>query len=98
LQELGIENKAGQKKGALERFGVDLLLFNSRTLRVGSGICRRSKSTCVGGTTHPFMTLKLLTSGRYESPPACFTVNKGVQNTTLPPTTYKRPLSGSAAK
>jgi PGM1 C-terminal domain len=65
LQELGRqvgENLAA--KGALERFGVDFM-----------AVCREGNQWDLqaieinlrkGGTTHPFMTMKLLTNGRYD--------------------------------
>lgn len=64
LQELG--KKVGENlaaKGALERFGVDFM-----------AVCRDGDwelqaieiNLRKGGTTHPFMTMKLLTNGRYD--------------------------------
>ncbi|WP_066383851.1 MULTISPECIES: peptide ligase PGM1-related protein [unclassified Anabaena] len=65
LQNLGL--KVGKKlaeKGALERFGVDFI-----TVDQGNGeweIQAIEINLRKGGTTHPFMTLKLLTNGRYD--------------------------------
>ncbi|MFM6277666.1 MAG: carboxylate-amine ligase, partial [Dolichospermum sp.] len=65
LQELGL--KVGQKlaeKGALERFAVDFV-----TVDKGHGewdIQAIEINLRKGGTTHPFMTLKLLTNGHYD--------------------------------
>ena len=65
LQELGL--KVGQalaKKGAMERFGVDFI-----TVRQPTGdwdIQAIEINLRKGGTTHPFMTLKLLTNGHYD--------------------------------
>jgi hypothetical protein len=65
LQELGL--KVGKKlaeKGALERFAVDFV-----TVDKGNGewdIQAIEINLRKGGTTHPFMTLKLLTNGRYD--------------------------------
>ncbi|TAF06843.1 MAG: carboxylate-amine ligase [Nostocales cyanobacterium] len=65
LQDLGL--KVGKKlaeKGALERFGVDFV-----TVDQGNGkwdIQAIEINLRKGGTTHPFMTLKLLTNGRYD--------------------------------
>jgi PGM1 C-terminal domain len=65
LQELGRlvgENLAA--KGALERFGVDFMAVcrggNQWDLQAIEINLRK------GGTTHPFMTMKLLTNGRYD--------------------------------
>ncbi|MGB6166983.1 MAG: peptide ligase PGM1-related protein, partial [Geitlerinemataceae cyanobacterium] len=65
LQELGRrvgENLAA--KGALERFGVDFMAVcgegNEWDLQAIEINLRK------GGTTHPFMTMKLLTNGRYD--------------------------------
>jgi hypothetical protein len=66
LQEMG--EKIGQnlaEKGALERFSVDFIAVNQPNsyhwdLQAIEINLRR------GGTTHPFMTLKLLTNGRYD--------------------------------
>ena len=65
LQELG--RRVGQslaQKGVLERFGVDFVAVrqadDSWDLQAIEINLRK------GGTTHPFMTLKLLTSGRYD--------------------------------
>ncbi|MDY6938399.1 MAG: peptide ligase PGM1-related protein [Cyanobacteriota bacterium] len=65
LQELG--RKVGENlatKGVLERFGVDFVAVrreeNSWDLQAIEINLRK------GGTTHPFMTLKLLTNGRYD--------------------------------
>ncbi len=65
LQELGL--RIGRKlaeKGALERYGVDFIVvkrddgtWDTQAIEIN---LRK------GGTTHPFMTLKLLTNGRYE--------------------------------
>lgn len=66
LQEIG--EKVGQnlaEKGALERFGVDFVAVrqdNSTTWDVNAIEINLRR----GGTTHPFMTLKLLTNGYYD--------------------------------
>jgi len=65
LQELAL--KVGRqlaKKGALERFGVDFIAVDQ-----GGGkwdIQAIEINLRKGGTTHPFMTLKLLTNGDYD--------------------------------
>ena len=71
LQQLGL--KVGLKlaeKGALERFGVDFVVVD-----LGDGqwdIQAIEINLRKGGTTHPFMTLKLLTNGRYDPPTGLF--------------------------
>lgn len=66
LQEIG--EKVGQnlaEKGALERFGVDFVAVrqeNSTNWDVNAIEINLRR----GGTTHPFMTLKLLTNGYYD--------------------------------
>ncbi len=66
LQEIG--EKVGQnlaEKGALERFGIDFVAVreeNSTNWDVNAIEINLRR----GGTTHPFMTLKLLTNGYYD--------------------------------
>jgi PGM1 C-terminal domain len=76
LQQLGI--KVGKKlaeKGALERFGVDFIAVdkgnNQWDLQAIEINLRK------GGTTHPFMTLKLLTNGRYDLSTGLFYSQQG---------------------
>ena len=64
IQELGLQVGAElAKKGAIERFGVDFLAVkeNDQWQLWAIEINLRK-----GGTTHPFMTLKLLTNGNYN--------------------------------
>ncbi|HEY9295487.1 MAG TPA: peptide ligase PGM1-related protein, partial [Phormidium sp.] len=76
LQELGV--RVGQnlaEKGALERFGVDFIAVrqdNGQWDMQAIEINLRK-----GGTTHPFMTLKLLTNGRYERSTGLFYSQQG---------------------
>ena len=76
LQELGW--KVGQNlaaKGALERFGVDFV-----AVRKSDGkwdIQAIEINLRKGGTTHPFMALKLLTNGRYERSTGLFYSQQG---------------------
>ncbi|WP_413175822.1 peptide ligase PGM1-related protein [Anabaena azotica] len=76
LQQLGL--KVGKKlaeKGTLERFGVDFV-----TVDQGDGkwdIQAIEINLRKGGTTHPFMTLKLLTNGRYDLPTGLFYSQQG---------------------
>jgi len=68
LQELGL--KVGRKlaeKGALERFGVDFIAVQQPDIGGGQWEFQAIEINLrKGGTTHPFMTLKLLTNGRYD--------------------------------
>lgn len=76
LQQLGLE--VGRKlaeKGALERYGVDFIvvkqddgMWDIQAIEIN---LRK------GGTTHPFMTLKLLTNGRYELSTGLFYSQQG---------------------
>ncbi len=76
LQQLGLQ--VGRKlaeKGALERFGVDFIAVDQ-----GSGdwdIQAIEINLRKGGTTHPFMTLKLLTTGRYDLSTGLFYSQQG---------------------
>ena len=76
LQQLGL--KIGRKlaeKGALERYGVDFI-----TVKQDDGkwdIQAIEINLRKGGTTHPFMTLKLLTNGRYEPSTGLFYSQQG---------------------
>ncbi len=68
LQELGL--KVGRnlaEKGALERFGVDFIAVYQADAGNGHWEFQAIEINLrKGGTTHPFMTLKLLTNGRYD--------------------------------
>lgn len=76
LQQLGLQ--VGRKlaeKGALERFGVDFI-----TIDPGNGQWQTQAieiNLRKGGTTHPFMTLKLLTNGRYDLSTGLFYSQQG---------------------
>jgi hypothetical protein len=76
LQALG--EKVGKnlaKKGALERFALDFIAVhrnNQWDLQAIEINLRR------GGTTHPFMTLKLLTNGIYDNASGLFYSPKGL--------------------
>ncbi|MBO3458551.1 peptide ligase PGM1-related protein [Aetokthonos hydrillicola Thurmond2011] len=76
LQQLGL--KIGRnlaKKGALERFGVDFIAVDQ-----GNGkwdINAIEINLRKGGTTHPLMTLKLLTNGRYDLSTGLFYSQQG---------------------
>jgi hypothetical protein len=76
LQQMGL--KVGRnlaKKGAVERFGVDFIAVDK-----GDGqwdIQAIEINLRKGGTTHPFMTLKLMTNGRYELSTGLFYSQQG---------------------
>jgi hypothetical protein len=76
LQKLGLEvGKKLAEKGALERFGVDFVAVDK-----GDGnwdIQAIEINLRKGGTTHPFMTLKLLTNGRYDLSTGLFYSQQG---------------------
>jgi PGM1 C-terminal domain len=76
LQELGW--KVGQNlaaKGALERFGVDFVAVKKSDGKWD--IQAIEINLRKGGTTHPFMALKLLTNGRYERSTGLFYSQQG---------------------
>jgi hypothetical protein len=81
LQELGM--KVGDnlaRKGVLERFGVDFVAVQRQT---SDGIWQWELQAIEinlrkGGTTHPFMTLKLLTNGQYDVSTGLFCGKKGI--------------------
>ncbi len=79
LQDMG--EKVGQnlaEKGALERFGLDFI-----TVRRGEQKNETWETYAIeinlrrGGTTHPFMTLKLLTNGAYNQATGLFYSRQG---------------------
>lgn len=66
LQELGLKvGEALAKKGAMERFGVDFIAVRQPDSHQWD-IQAIEINLRKGGTTHPFMTLKLLTNGTYD--------------------------------
>jgi PGM1 C-terminal domain len=78
LQELGL--KVGQNllsKGVLERFGVDFVAVESEN-GTGWEVQAIEINLRKGGTTHPFMTLKLLTNGHYDVSTGLFSGQKGI--------------------
>jgi hypothetical protein len=76
LQQLGLQiGRNLAKKGALERFGVDFIAVDQ-----GNGkwdIDAIEINLRKGGTSHPLMTLKLLTNGRYELSSGLFYSQQG---------------------
>jgi hypothetical protein len=79
LQDLGL--KVGRKlaeKGALERFGVDFIAVQQSEDDGGQWELQAIEINLrKGGTTHPFMTLKLLTNGRYDLSTGLFYSQQG---------------------
>jgi PGM1 C-terminal domain len=77
LQEFGLRvGKSLAEKGVLERFGVDFVVVrdpktNNWDFQAIEINLRK------GGTTHPFMTLKFLTNGRYDLPSGSFYSQQG---------------------
>ena len=65
LQEMGLRvGKALAEKGAMERYGVDFVAV--RQPKGEWDLQAIEINLRKGGTTHPFMTLKLLTNGYYD--------------------------------
>ncbi len=79
LQDLGL--KVGKKlaeKGALERFGVDFVAVQKSDADGEQWEIQAIEVNLrKGGTTHPFMTLKLLTNGRYDLSTGLFYSQQG---------------------
>ncbi|BFM40118.1 peptide ligase PGM1-related protein [Synechocystis sp. LKSZ1] len=75
LQNLGL--KIGQvlaQRGAMERFGVDFMAVRQGETWELTAIEINLRK---GGTTHPFMTLKLLTNGIYDPTTGLFYSQEG---------------------
>ncbi|QDL08537.1 carboxylate-amine ligase [Brasilonema octagenarum UFV-E1] len=76
LQQIGLKvGKNLADKGALERFAVDFIAVDN-----GDGqwdLQAIEINLRKGGTTHPFMSLKLLTNGRYELSTGLFYTQQG---------------------
>jgi hypothetical protein len=67
LQELGLKiGQALAAKGAMERFGVDFIAVRHPHSSPEWELQAIEINLRKGGTTHPFMTLKLLTNGVYD--------------------------------
>ena len=67
LQDLGVRiGKILAAKGAMERYGVDFVAVRQRDRDPEWKIYAIEINLRKGGTTHPFMTLKLLTNGEYR--------------------------------
>ncbi|HIK16562.1 MAG TPA: carboxylate-amine ligase [Leptolyngbyaceae cyanobacterium M33_DOE_097] len=80
LQALGLRvGKKLAEKGAIERFGVDFVAVHQPN-EVGKpewDMQAIEINLRKGGTTHPFMTLKFLTSGRYDLSSGLFYSQQG---------------------
>jgi hypothetical protein len=79
LQDLGLKvGKRLAEKGALERFGVDFIAVQQPEDDGGQWELQAIEINLrKGGTTHPFMTLKLLTNGRYDLSTGLFYSQQG---------------------
>lgn len=67
LQEYGLQvGKNLAEKGALERFSLDFIAVRKPNTRNEWDLQAIEINLRKGGTTHPFMTLKLLTHGHYD--------------------------------
>ncbi|NJR52768.1 MAG: carboxylate-amine ligase [Leptolyngbyaceae cyanobacterium CSU_1_3] len=77
LQDLGLRvGKSLAEKGVIERFGVDFVtVYHSDTKRWDFQAIEINLRK--GGTTHPFMTLKFLTNGRYDLSSGLFYSQQG---------------------
>jgi hypothetical protein len=80
LQDLGL--KIGRnlaQKGALERFGIDFMAVRHTDKNGNTDWDLQAIEINLrkGGTTHPFMTLKFLTNGRYDLSTGLFYSQQG---------------------
>ncbi|MBD2385914.1 peptide ligase PGM1-related protein [Cylindrospermum sp. FACHB-282] len=76
LQQLGLQvGNHLAKKGVLERYGVDFIAVDEGNNQWD--IQAIEINLRKGGTTHPFMTLKLLTNGRYDLSTGLFYSQQG---------------------
>lgn len=80
LQEIGL--RVGRnlvQKGALERFAVDFIAVRQpdKTGKPQWDLQAIEINLRKGGTTHPFMTLKFLTNGRYDMATGLFYSQQG---------------------
>ncbi|XGV96681.1 MAG: peptide ligase PGM1-related protein [Leptolyngbya sp. BL-A-14] len=80
LQDMGLRiGKNLAEKGALERFGVDFVAVHqpNHPGKPEWDIQAIEINLRKGGTTHPFMTLKFLTNGRYDLSSGLFYSQQG---------------------
>ncbi|NEQ34171.1 MAG: carboxylate-amine ligase [Leptolyngbya sp. SIO4C5] len=64
-------------KGAIERFGVDFIAVRQPEAKSGWDLQAIEINLRKGGTTHPFMALKLLTDGKYDPHDGIFYTPQG---------------------
>jgi PGM1 C-terminal domain len=77
VQDLGVQvGRCLAAKGAIERFGVDFVVSRPAPDQ-GWDIQAIEINLRKGGTTHPFMTLKFLTNGRYDESTGAFYSQQG---------------------
>jgi hypothetical protein len=77
LQEYGLQvGKNLAEKGAIERFSLDFIAVRSPETQQWE-LQAIEINLRKGGTTHPFMTLKLLTYGRYDAATGLFYSQQG---------------------
>lgn len=79
IQDLGLKvGRVLAEKGALERFGVDFIAVRQSDIDGDKWDIQAIEINLrKGGTTHPFMTLKLLTNGRYDLSTGLFYSQQG---------------------
>ncbi|MGK7914430.1 MAG: peptide ligase PGM1-related protein [Prochloraceae cyanobacterium] len=79
LQEMGIRvGKALAAKGAMERYGVDFVAVRQSNPGMEKWDIQAIEINLrKGGTTHPFMILKLLTNGNYDYQTGLFYSQEG---------------------
>lgn len=79
LQELGLRvGRCLAEKGAIERFGVDFVAVHQPNGGEQAWDIQAIEINLrKGGTTHPFMTLKFLTNGRYDLSSGLFYSQQG---------------------
>ncbi|WP_009634280.1 peptide ligase PGM1-related protein [Synechocystis sp. PCC 7509] len=79
IQDLGLKvGRVLAEKGALERFGVDFIAVRHPGNEGDYWDIQAIEINLrKGGTTHPFMTLKLLTNGRYDLSTGLFYSQQG---------------------
>lgn len=79
LQELGLRvGRILAKKGAIERYGVDFIAVHQPDSPGAKWDLQAIEINLrKGGTTHPFMSLKFLTNGRYDQSTGLFYSHEG---------------------
>ena len=79
LQELGLRvGRTLAKKGAIERYGVDFVAVHQPDNPGAKWDLQAIEINLrKGGTTHPFMSLKFLTNGRYDLSTGLFYSHEG---------------------